>query len=174
MKSKLLNVMAVAAIISLPTLSAQAQELKIGYINGERITRDSVPAKAALARLEAEFGKRQKELKDFETRLRQAEEKLDKEAPSLSETERIRRQREISDQGLQLQRKVREVQEDLQRRQSEEMGALHERANRVIKQIFDNEKYDLIVQDAIHASPRVDITKKVIDAINAQPANAPK
>lgn len=168
MKSKLLTAMAIAAITSLSTLSAQAQELKIGYINSERITRESAPAKAALARLEAEFSKRQKELKEMETRLRQAEEKLDKEAPSLPETERVRRQRELSDQGLQLQRKVREVQEDLQRRQNEEMGALLERANRVIKQIFDSEKYDLIVQDAIHVSPRVDITKKVIDAINAQ------
>ncbi|MDI4632314.1 OmpH family outer membrane protein [Pelomonas sp. V22] len=168
MKSKLLTAMAIAAITSLPVLSAQAQELKIGYINSERITRESAPAKAAGARLEAEFSKRQTELRGLETRLRQAEEKLDKEAPSLPETERVRRQRELSEQGLQLQRKVRELQEDLQRRQNEEMGALLERANRVIKQIFDSEKYDLIVQDAIHASPRVDITKKVIDAINAQ------
>ena len=168
MKSKLLNAMAVAAVISLPTLSAQAQELKIGYVNSERISRESGAAKAAQARLETEFSKREKELKDFETKLRQAEEKLDKEAPSISETERLRRQRDLSDQGLQLQRKLREFKEDLQRRQTEEMTAMLERANRVIKQIFDNEKYDMIVQDAVLASPRVDITKKGIDALNAQ------
>jgi outer membrane protein len=168
MKSKLLNAMAVAAIMSVPALSAQAQELKIGYVNSERITRESSVAKAAQARLEAEFSKREKELRDNEIKLRQAEEKLDKDAPSLSETERVRRQRELSDQGLQLQRKQREFKEDLQRRQNEEVTAMLERANRAVKQIFDNEKYDLILQDAIFASPRVDITKKVIDAINAQ------
>ncbi len=37
----------------------------------------------------------------------------------------------------------------------------------MIKQIFDSEKFDLIVQDAVHCSARVDITKKVIDALNA-------
>ncbi|MEH0165108.1 OmpH family outer membrane protein [Paucibacter sp. JuS9] len=168
MKSKLLTAMAIAAITSLPTLSAQAQELKIGYVNSERISRESSAAKAAQARLEAEFSKREKELKDFETKVRLGEEKLEKDAPSLSETERLRRQRDLSDQGLQLQRKLREFKEDLQRRQTEEMTAMIERANRVIKQIFDNEKYDLIVQDAVLASSRVDITKKVIDALNAQ------
>ncbi|RZL35478.1 MAG: OmpH family outer membrane protein, partial [Rubrivivax sp.] len=99
---------------------------------------------------------------------RGAAEKLEKDAPTLSEAEKGRRQRDVVEQERDLQRKRREWQEDLTQRKNEELSAVVERANRVIKQIFDAEKYDLILQDAVHFSPRVDITKKVIDALNAQ------
>lgn len=156
-----------AAMLAAAATLAQAQELKIGYVNSERILREAQPAKAAQAKLEAEFSKRQKELADLGTRLKAAADKLDKDAPTLSESERTRRQREIVEQDRDFQRKQREFQEDLTQRKNEELAAVVERANRVIKQIFDAEKYDLIVQDAVHWSARVDITKKVIDALNA-------
>lgn len=168
MKSKLFNAVALAAMVSMPALAAQAQEVKIGYVNSERVLREANLAKAAQLKLETEFGKREKDLKDIEIRLRAAAEKLEKDAPTLSDAERNRRQRELGEQGRDLERKRREWQEDLAQRKNEELSAVVERANRVIKQIFDAEKYDLILQDAIHASPRVDITKKVIDALNAQ------
>jgi len=95
-------------------------------------------------------------------------EKLEKEGPTLAESERTRRQRDLADQDRDFQRKRRELLEDLNQRKNEELSAVVEKANRVIKQIFETEKYDLILQDAIHFSARVDITKKVIDALNAQ------
>ncbi|MDN3923050.1 OmpH family outer membrane protein [Roseateles violae] len=168
MKSKLLKAVALAATMSMAAIAAQAQDIKIGYVNSERVLRESNLAKAAQAKLEAEFGKREKDLKDLEGRLRGAAEKLEKDAPTLAETERNRRQRDLIEQERDLQRKRREWQEDLTQRKQEELSAVVERANRIIKQIFDAEKYDLILQDAIHFSPRVDITKKVIDALNAQ------
>ncbi|MFN0182692.1 MAG: OmpH family outer membrane protein [Aquabacterium sp.] len=151
--------------------AAQAQELKIGYVNSERVLRESTPAKTALTRMESDFAKRQKELTDQAARLKTAAEKLDKDAPTLAEAERNRRQRDLIEQDRDLQRKQREFQEDLNQRRNEETAALVERANRVIKQIFDGEKYDLILQDVVFAGPRVDITDKVIRALNAaQPA----
>jgi outer membrane protein len=169
MNSKLLKIVAVAAVLSVSALAAQAQEMmKIGYVNSERVLREANLAKAAQLKLEAEFGKREKELKDIEAKLRSAAEKLEKDAPTLAEAERNRRQRDLVEADRDLQRKKREWQEDLTQRKNEELSAVVERANRVIKQIFDAEKYDLILQDAIHFSPRVDITKKVIDALNAQ------
>jgi outer membrane protein len=158
---------AVAAALAAAAALAQAQELKVGYVNSEIVLRDANPAKAAQARLQAEFGKREKELAEQGSRLKAAGDKLDKEGPTLSEAERSRRQRELIDQDREFQRKRREFQEDLNQRKNEELAAVVERANKVIKQIFDQEKYDLIVQDAIHASPRIDITRKVIDALNA-------
>ena len=148
-------------------VTAQAQELKIGYVNSERVMREAVPAKAAQAKLEAEFSKREKDLTDLGARLKTAADKLEKDAPTRSETERNRRQRDLVEQDREFQRKRREFQEDLNTRKNEELAAVLERANKVIKQIFDQEKYDLIVQDAVHWSARVDITKKVIDALNA-------
>lgn len=156
-----------AAALATAGASAQAQELKIGYVNSERVLREATPAKAAQSKLEAEFGKREKELADMATRLKAASDKLDKDAPTLSEAERTRRQRDLVEQDRDFQRRRREFQEDLNQRKNEELASVVERANKVIKQIFDQEKYDLILQEVVFASGRVDITKKVIDALNA-------
>jgi outer membrane protein len=158
----------VALLVASAGVTAGAQEIKIGYINGERVLRESIPAKAAQAKLEAEFGKRERELAEDANRLKADADKLDKEAPTLSESERTRRQRELVEQDRDLQRKRRAFQEDLNQRKNEELANVVERANRVIKQIFDSEKYDLIVQEGVvFAGPRVDITDKVIKALNA-------
>ena len=159
---------AVAIVFALAGASALAQELKIGYVNSDRVLRDAAPAKAAQAKLEGEFSKRERELADMAARLKAASDKLEKEAPTLSDTERGRRQRELVEQDRDLQRKRREFQEDLAQRKNEELATVVERANRVIKQIFDSEKYDVILQEVVFASGRVDITDKVIKALNAQ------
>jgi outer membrane protein len=162
----------VAAAIAMTALGAQAQELKIGYVNSDRVLRDAAPAKAAQAKLEAEFSKRERELADQATRLKALSDRLEKDGPTLAESERSRRQRELVEQDREFQRKRREFQEDLNARKNEELAAVVERANKVIRQIFETEKYDLILQEAVFAGPRVDITDKVIRALNGQPAGA--
>ena len=168
MKTFALQCLATSVLLVAAAAPAAAQDLKIGYVNSERVLREATPAKAAQAKLETEFGRREKELTDATSRLKTAADKLEKDAPTLSEAERTRRQRELVEQDRDLQRKRREFQEDLNQRRNEELAAVVERANRVIKQIFDAEKYDLILQDAIHVSAKMDITKKVIDTLNAQ------
>ena len=160
--------MAAALAVACAAVGVQAQELKIGYVNSDRVLRDAVPAKAAQAKLEAEFGKRDRELNDLSVKLKAAADKLEKDAPTLAESERNRRQRELVDQDREIQRKRREFQEDLNQRKNEELASVVERANKVIKQIFEAEKYDLILQEAVFAGPRADITDKVIKALNAQ------
>ncbi|HYR24236.1 MAG TPA: OmpH family outer membrane protein [Aquabacterium sp.] len=151
----------------LGALTIQAQELKIGFVNLDRVLRDAAPAKAAQAKLETEFSRREKEMLDGESRLKSASERFEKDAPTLGETERARRQRDLVEQDRELQRKRREFQEDLNQRKNEELATVLDRANRVVKQIFDQEKFDLILQEAVFASPRVDITEKVIKALNS-------
>jgi outer membrane protein len=157
-----------AALVVTASAGAAAQELKIGYVNSDRVLRDAVPAKAAQAKLETEFSKREKDLTDLGNRLKAASDRLDKDGPALAESERTRRQRELVDQDRDLQKKRREFQEDLTQRKNEELATVVERTNRVIKQIFETEKYDLILQEAVFWSPKVDITDKVIKALNAQ------
>jgi len=164
----LFRTLAITAAFAAPITGAVAQDLKIGFVNSERVMRESNLAKAAQAKLEAEFGRRERELRDTAGKLQAAAEKLEKDAPLLSESEKSRRQRELVESERDLQRKRREFQEDAQARRNEELQAVVEKANKVIKQIFEQDKYDLIVQDAIHASARIDITKKVIDLLNAQ------
>jgi outer membrane protein len=161
------------AAAALASTGAMAQDLKIGYVNSEKVLREANAAKAAQAKLEAEFGKRERELNDAATRLKAAADKLDKDGPTLGEAEKVRRQRELVEQDRDLQRKRREFQEDLNQRRNEELAAVVERANKAIRQIFDAEKYDLILQEVVFAGPRVDITDKVIRALNA-PAPAGK
>ena len=166
------TLLAAAALFS-AVLPAAAQDLKIGYVNSEKVLREAVPAKAAQAKLEAEFSKRERELNDVGTRLKAAADKLDKDAPTLNESDKARRQRDLVEQDRDLQRKRREFQEDLNQRRNEELATVVERANRAIRQIFETEKYDLILQEVVFAGPRVDITDKVIRILNG-PAAAPK
>jgi outer membrane protein len=170
MKNLAMKTLALAALFAAAAVPAAAQELKIGYVNSERVLREAVPAKAAQTKLESEFGKRERELNELGQRLKAAADKLQKDEPTLSESEKSRRQRELVEQDRDLQRKRREFQEDLNQRRNEELAAVVERANRAIKQIFDSEKYDLILQEVVFAGPRIDITDKVIKALNGAPA----
>jgi outer membrane protein len=152
--------------LALAPPAAQAQELKLGYVNSERILRDSAPARAAAQKLETEFAKRDRELQDMGQKLKAAAERFEKEAPVLAEAERNKRQRELAEMDRELQRRQREFREDLNQRRNEELQALLDRAQRIVRQIAEQEKFDLIVQDAVFFSPRVDITEKVLRALN--------
>ncbi|KAA0910994.1 OmpH family outer membrane protein [Pusillimonas sp. ANT_WB101] len=142
-----------------------AQATKIGFVSTERILRDSKPAKAAQAKIEAEFKKRDTELQSLANQLRSEAQKLDKDAPVISESDRIKRQRKLADLDSDLQRKRREFQEDFNRRRNEEFSSIVERADAAIKKIAEAQGYDLILQDAVTVSPRVDITDQVMKAL---------
>lgn len=157
---------ALIASILLPVASVQAQESKVGFVSTERIFREAAPAKAAQAKIEQEFSKRDKELQDLASRLKSMSDKLDKDAAILSESDRIKRQRELADLDKDFQRKQREFREDLNQRRNEELAIVLERTNKVIKQIAESEKYDIVFQEAVYASPRIDITDKVLKALN--------
>jgi outer membrane protein len=161
-----LAVAAGVALLAAPLGAVVAQELKIGYISLERLLRDSSPARAATQKLEAEFQKRDRELQEAGQRLKAAAERFDKDAPVLTDADRTRRQRELQDMDREFQRRQRELREDLNQRRNEELQALLQRAQQIVRQIAEQEKYDLIVQDAVYFSPRVDITDKVLRALN--------
>ncbi|WP_298211363.1 OmpH family outer membrane protein [Acidovorax sp.] len=156
----LLGTIAVAA-------PAQAQEFKAGFVNTDRIFREASTAKAAQAKLEQEFSRREKELVDLGNTLKTATEKFEREAPTMAESQRTTRQRQLVDQDRDFQRKRREFQEDLSARKNEELSQVLERANKVVKQVAEAEKYDVILQEAVYINPKHDITDKVIKALNA-------
>ena len=173
MKSSIVTSIALAGLLALTASAVNAQELKIGYVNSDRVLRDAAPAKAAQSKLETEFAKRDKDLNDAARSLKAAADKFDKDSPTLAESERVRRQRELVDQDRDIQRKRQAFQEDLNARKNEELSQVVDRANKVIKQIFETEKYDLIIQEAVFAGPKIDITDKVIKALNGATTAAP-
>jgi outer membrane protein len=163
--TKWLSATAVAALLAV-TPMAHAQELKIGVVNSDRILRDSQPARAAMQKLEGEFSKRDKELQEMGARLKTSAERFEKDGPVMSETDRVRRQRELAEMDREFQRKQREFREDFNQRRNEELQALLERTNRIIRQIAEQEKFDLIIQEAVYFNPRIDMTERVLRALN--------
>jgi outer membrane protein len=159
-----------ATVVALASFSASAQETKIGIVNLDRIFREANSAKSAQVKLEQEFSKREKDLNDIAAQLKTASEKFEREAPTLSESQRANRQKQLVDQDRDFQRKRREFQEDLNARKNEELQQVIERANRVVKAIAEAEKYDLIVQEAVYVNPKHDITDKVLKSLNASTA----
>lgn len=139
---------------------------KVGFVNTQRILLDSAPAKVAQQKIDAEFEKRNAELQKLVADLRKRVQAFEKDAPVLAESDRNRRQRELGNLDADVQRKQREIQEDFNRRRNEEFAIIIERANAAIKNIAESENYDLILQDAVTVNPRVDITDKVIKALN--------
>jgi outer membrane protein len=144
-----------------------AQEFRIGFVNTDRIFREANAAKAAQVKLETEFAKREKELIEIGNTLKTASEKFEREAPTLAESPRNTRQKQLVEQDRDFQRKRREFQEDLNARKNEELQAVLERANRLVKQVAEAEKYDVVLQEAVYINPKHDITDKVLKALNA-------
>ncbi|MFM9997899.1 MAG: OmpH family outer membrane protein [Betaproteobacteria bacterium] len=167
MKNLVRQCLAAALLASVFALQAQAQEFRVGFVNTDRIFKEATTAKAAQVKLEQEFSKREKELVDLGATLKGLSDKLEREAPTLGESQRSLRQKQLVDQDRDFQRKRREFQEDLNARKNEELQLVLERANRVVKQVAEAEKYDLVLQDAVYINPKHDITDKVIKALNA-------
>ena len=154
-------------VIAVAGFSASAQEFKVGVVNLDRIFREANSAKAAQTKLEQEFSKREKELTDMATQLKTQSDKFERETPTLPESQRTTRQRQLVDQDRTFQTKRREFQEDLSARKNEELQQVIERANKVVKTLAETEKYDLILQESVYVNPKHDITDKVIKALNA-------
>jgi len=154
-------------IIAVAGVSASAQEFRVGIVNLDRIFREANTAKAAQTKLEQEFSKREKEINDLGTQLKTLSDKFEREAPTLAESQRNTRQKQLVDQDREFQRKRREFQEDLNSRKNEELQLVIERANKVVKTLAETEKYDLILQESVYVNPKHDITDKVIKALNA-------
>lgn len=157
----------VCILLPMAGAAASAQDFKVGIVNLDRIFREANTSKAAQAKLEQEFSKREKEIADLGAQIKAQSEKLERDAPTLSESQRNTRQRQLVEQDREFQRKRREFQEDLNSRKNEELQLVIERANRVVRSLAEAEKFDLILQEAVYVNAKHDITDKVIKTLNA-------
>jgi len=154
-----------AVVLALAAAVAQAAELKVGFVNTERVFREAAPAKRAQQKLEREFAARNTELSKIEKQGRDMQAELERDNMTMGESVRRDKERQLADISRNFQRMQREIREDLNLRRNEELAAVQERATRVINQIAEQEHFDLIVQEAVFASSRIDITEKVIKAL---------
>ncbi|HUX23283.1 MAG TPA: OmpH family outer membrane protein [Burkholderiales bacterium] len=147
-----------------------AADVKIGFVNTEKVFREAAPAVRAQKKIEKEFAKRDQDIQKMAAQVRKMQDDLEKNSVTMSESERRDKQRQLGELSLDFQRKQREFREDLNQRRNEELAAVLDQANRAIKAIAEAEKYDIIFQEAVYASPRIDITDKVIKALADKPA----
>jgi outer membrane protein len=162
-----IGLVATLATISAPQIYAQEAGTRVAVVNSEKVFNESNLAKAMQTRLQNEFTKRQNDLRDSAQKIKSAAEKLDRDAAVMNEAERVRRQRELADQDRELQRKQREFTEGLNQRTFEERAKIAEKANLVLRQIAEQRKIDVIVQEAAYVSPKADVTDDVIKALNS-------
>ena len=155
----------IAVMLGVAASAAAAADMKIGFVNTERVFREAAPAKRAQQVLEREFSNRNTELAKLEKQGRDLQTDLERENVTLPEAQRREKERQLADISRDFQRKQREIREDLNLRRNEELARVQERATRVINQIAEQEKFDLIIQEAVFASSRIDITDKVIKAL---------
>jgi outer membrane protein len=167
---KTLQLIALALLAAYAGGALAQADGKIGFVNLDRILRDAAPAVRAQKKLEAEFQKREQELGKIADGLKRMQESLEKNTMTLSESERAKREREFQETNREFQRKQRELREDFNQRRNEELSGILERANRVVRQIAEAEKFDIIFQEAVYASTRIDITDKVIRSLDDVPA----
>ena len=152
--------------VALLAPAAYAADYKLGFVNTERLFREAAPAKRAQQKIEKEFSARDNEMQKLSKQVRDLQTTLDRDGPTMGDAERRNKERDLANQMRDLQRMQREYREDLNLRRNEELASVQERANKVIQQIAEAEKFDLIIQDpVVYASQRIDITDKVIKAL---------
>ena len=161
------GLIAASSLIALPPAIAQDAGTRVAAVSVERLLAESNMAKASQAKLEADFAKRGNEIRDSAQKIKSAAEKLDRDSAVMTEADRVRRQRELADQDRDLQRKQRAFQEDLNQRNFEDRAKIFEKANQALKQIAEQRKIDVIIQDAAYVNPKVDVTDDVIKALNS-------
>jgi outer membrane protein len=163
---KRITTFGLAAVLALAAGFAAAADYKIGFVNTERLFREATPAKRAQQKLEKEFAQRDAELGKLTRQVRDLQALLDKDSATMAEADRRAKERDLANLTRDMQRAQREFREDLNLRRNEELASVQERANKVIQQIAEAEKFDLILQDpVVYASQRIDITEKVIKAL---------
>jgi len=156
-----------ALMLALCAMPALADDFRVGYVDIERILRESAPAVKAAQKIEKEFATRDEAIQKLGAQVRELQDFLEKKGEGLSNADRHNKERELSNLSAELQREQREFREDLNQRKNEELAVLLERANKVIQAIAESEKYDLVLQEAVYRNPKIDITDKVLKALSS-------
>ncbi len=154
------------SLMQISGMAAAATEFKIGFVNTERVFREAAPAQKAQKKLEKEFATRDQELQKMAKQAKDLQAYLEREGVTISDTERRNKERDLANLNRDFQRAQREFREDLNLRRNEELSAVQERANKAIIAIAESEKFDLILQEAVYASHRIDVTEKVLKALS--------
>ncbi|ROH85288.1 OmpH family outer membrane protein [Pseudomethylobacillus aquaticus] len=164
MNTLLKCLLAVALVAS--TVPATANEIKVGYVQVDKILQDAPQTAESGKKLEKEFAPRTQELDRMQKQIRDSEAALTKDSLTISDTDRRNKERDISNLKIEFQRKQRELREDVNLRKNEELGSLQDKINKAVTAVSEAEGYDLVIYSGVaFASKKVDITDKVLKSL---------
>lgn len=159
------RVLALLFCLALPA-AAQTADLKIGFVNTEKVFRDSQLAIKAQKKLEKEFQGREQDIQKMVKQGKDLQAMLEKEGLTMSEADRNKKQKDLANLSRDIQHAQREFREDLNQRKNEEFSAVQDKARKAIMEIAEKEKFDLILENVVYASPKVDVTDRVLKALD--------
>ena len=160
---KLLSVVLLASSASLISVSAVSAELKVGYVQVDKILQEAPQTAESGKKLEREFSPRSLELDRMSKQIKDIETALDKDGLTISETDRRNKERDAQNLKIEFQRKQRELREDINLRKNEELGSLQDRVNKAVQTVAESEGFDLVVYSGVaYASKKIDVTDKVL------------
>jgi outer membrane protein len=163
--NKLLHYALLGALVVFP-LGASAAEIKVGYVQVDKILQDAPQTQESGKKLEREFSPRSQELDRIGKQIKDQEAALDRDGLTMSETDRRNKERDISNNKIEFQRKQRELREDINLRKNEELSSLQDRINKAVSSVAEAEGYDLVVYSGVaFASKKIDITDKVLKSL---------
>jgi len=166
MKIVSLSVLLLAAG-ALPLQAAQAQT-KIGVVNVARLLQESPQAQAASQALESEFATRRRELETQQKDLKAREDKLQKDGAVMAAAERSNAEKSLREGQREFARKQNEFLEDLNVRRNEVLGQLQRTILQEVQTFAKGAGLDVVVSEALYASPSVDVTGQVLSALQAR------
>lgn len=145
------------------SLNADSAELKVGYVQVEKILQDAPQTAESGKKLEREFGARSQELDKMAKQIKDLEASLDKDGLTLSDSDRRSKERDAQNIKVEFQRKQRELREDINLRKNEELASLQDRINKAVQAVAKAESYDLVMYSGVaYAADKIDITDKVL------------
>jgi outer membrane protein len=148
------------------TVNTNAAELKIGYVQVDKILQEAPQTSESGKKLEKEFSPRTQELERLQKQIKDIETSFDKDALTMSDADRKNKEREAANLKIEFQRKQRELREDVNLRKNEELGLLQERINKAVTAVSEAEGYDLVVYGGVaYANKKIDITEKVLKSL---------
>lgn len=156
----------VVAVSLLASSAAALAEVKIGFVNTERVFREAPIALVAQKKLEKEFSSRDAELQKMAKQARELQAQIEKDGVSMSDADRQRKERDLANVNREYQRTLREFREDLNVRRNEELVKVQDKARKAIQAYGEAEKYDAILEDVIYFSPKIDITDRIIRTLS--------
>jgi len=159
---KALRALTPFALLAGLLMAAPAQAQKIGVVDFARLVQESPQFKSMMEMLESEFAPRQREILNLQQQLQEKQQRYERDRTVLSEQERAALERELRDGSRELQRQAAEFEEDLQIRQNEEVGKIQRTVLQAVQAYARDERYDLILGEALYFDSDIDITSAVL------------